>query len=175
MIAFVHHLRRVVPVACLFAAVSMSAQTAPTQEQNITQGVFGHLLGEWDISGSTLGKPTRTGAQVQPNCGGTFFELHIKDPARRDQYQARVFLGQKQDGRLVIHWLDRTGADTSQSLGTGKVSGDVVTMTFPYPEREFRDIFTYEPASDHWRLLIQTGPVDHPKVFSDWYFVRSKH
>ena len=175
MVAFVHHLRPVVLVACLFAAVSTSAQTTPAREQHITQSVFGHLLGEWDISGSTLGKPTKTGAQVQPEFGGSFIELHIKDPATRDQYEARVFFGEKQDGSLVIHWLDRTGADTSQTLGTGKVSGDVVTMTFPYPEGEFRDTFIYEPASDRWRLLIQTGPVDHPKVFSDWYFVRSKH
>ena len=173
MIGSVRKLRYVILSACLFALPAF-AQTAPTQKGNMSQGVFRHLLGNWNITGSTLGKPTITGAQVQAEFGDSFIEVHIKDPAQTDTYEARVFFGRKQDGDLVIHWLDRTGAETSQTLGTGTVSGNTVSMAFPYPEGEFRDTFTYEPTTDRWHLLIQMGSVDRPKVFSDWYFVRSK-
>ncbi len=48
-----------------------------------------------------------------------------------------------------------------------------MTLTFPYPEGTFHDKLTYDPAHDRWRLFIETGPADHLKVFSDWYFDRS--
>ena len=75
---------------------------------------------------------------------------------------------------MVVHWLAGTGAETSETLGTGSIAGDVVTLTFPYPEGTFRDKLTYDAAHDRWRLFIEMGSLDHPKVFSDWYFDRSR-
>lgn len=147
---------------------------APAPLKHISDGVLGHFLGTWTVTGSILGKPTKTGAQVQEILNGSFLEVHLKDPANNDRYEANVFFGEKQDGGLVVHWLDETGAETSQTLGTGSAEGNVVTLTFPYPEGAFRDKLTYDPAHDRWRLFIEMGPIDHSKVFSDWYFNRSR-
>ncbi len=174
MNGFLRKLPHRVPVLCLLLGSVSAPSQAPAPHKPIADGVLGHFLGTWTITGTTLGRPTITEAQVQELFSGSFLELHIKDPANKDRYEARVFFGQTQAGSLVVHWLDATGADTSQILGKGTVAGNVVTLTFPYPEGTFRDKLTFDPAQDRWHLFIEMGPADHPKVFSDWYFDRSK-
>jgi hypothetical protein len=137
-----------------------------------TEGVLSHFVGAWNVTGTTLGKPTVTSAEVQTEFGGSFLELHIKDPAARNGYEARVFFGTDSAGHLVVHWLDGTGGESSRTLGSGQAQGDLVTLDFPYPDGAFRDRLTYDSAQDSWRLYIETGPVDHPQVFSDWLFKR---
>jgi len=135
-------------------------------------GVLAHFVGQWSITGTTLGKPAVTGAEVEPEFDGNFLELHIKDPSGRDSYEARVYFGTDASGQLVVHWLDATGGETSRTLGGGQVQGDLVTLNFPYPDGAFRDRLTYDRAQDRWRLFIEMGPADHPRVFSDWFFKR---
>jgi hypothetical protein len=152
----------------LVLGASLPAFAAPKP----IDGVLSHFIGKWSITGTTRGKPAVTGADVQPEFDGNFLDLHIKDPAGRDGYEARVYFGSDASGSLVVHWLDATGGETSRTLGGGQVQGDVVTLTFPYPDGVFRDRLTYDRTQDSWRLFIEMGPADHPKVFSDWYFKR---
>ena len=147
---------------------SASALAAPKP----TDGVLGHFVGTWSITGTTLGKPTVTSAEVQPEFDGSFLELHIKDPTAPIGYEARVFFGSDSSGRLVVHWIDGSGGETSRTLGRGQIQGNLVTMDFPYPDGAFRDRLTYDSAKDSWRLYIESGPIDHPQVFSDWIFKR---
>ena len=86
-----------------------------------------------------------------------------------------MFVGRKDDGQFLAHWLDGTGAETSRTLGHGALAGDTLQLTFPYPEGEFRDSLSYDRARDRWRLLIVTGPQQPPEIFSDWYFEREVH
>ena len=153
-------------VICFGIVSTASAAPKPTD------GVLNHLIGSWKIEGTTLGKPTITGAEVRAEFGGSFLELHVKDPANRDPYEAQVFFGTDNKGRLVIHWLDGTGGETSRTLGSGQVKGDLATMRFSYPDGVFRNRLTYDEGHDRWRLFIEMGPMDHPKVFSDWVFTR---
>lgn len=143
------------------------AQTGP-----VTSGVLGQLIGDWTITGVTRGQMTQTGAQVRSEFGGAFLEMHIFDPDKRSQYEARVFIGEDARGALVAHWLDGTGGETSRTLGVGAVKGNHVTLTFPYPGNEFRDRLDYDRAKDRWRLVIEMGPRDHAQLFSDWTFDR---
>ncbi len=161
-------MRPVALAAVLIAASSEVCQAAPVGPGS----VFDRLAGTWTVSGTTMGKPTRTSADARSEFNGTFTELHIKDPRGVDHYEARVFFGKAENGKLVVHWLDGTGGETSRTLGSGDVTGDVVTMTFAYPEGTFRDTFTYDRIKDRWRLLILMGSTNHPRTFSDWYFDR---
>ena len=161
-------MRPVALATALIAAASEVCRAAPVGPG----GVFDSLAGTWTVSGTTMGKPTGTGADARSEFGGMFTELHIKDPRGVDRYEARVFFGKAENGKLVVHWLDGTGGETSRTLGSGDVNGDVVTMTFAYPEGTFRDTFTYDRIKDRWRLLVLMGPTDHPRTFSDWYFDR---
>ena len=85
-----------VPVFSLLLCSVPASSQAPLK--HITDGVLGHFIGTWSISGTTLGKPTTTGAQIQEDFNGSFLEVHIRDPAGKDWYEARVFFGEKQDG-----------------------------------------------------------------------------
>lgn len=138
----------------------------------VTDGVLGKFVGAWAISGTTRGEETATMAQVRPAFGGAFVELHIKDPSGRSDYEARVFLGQDEDGTVVAHWLDGTGGGSSRTLGTGRIVGDRLDLTFAYPEGEMRNQLSYDRAQDAWRMRIEMGPKAAPRVFSDWRFVR---
>ena len=154
--------------------ITISLCSWPASAAQLVNGVLGHLIGTWTISGTLLGHPTHTGADVKPVFGGAFLEMHVLDPEGQDHYEALIFFGQATDHKLVVHWLDGTGGETSRTLGTGQVSGDLASITFPYPDGIFRDRLTYDPARDRWRLLIEMGPEAHPKTFSDWFFERAK-
>lgn len=134
-------------------------------------GVLGRFVGDWTVSGQTRGHATATGAEVRAQFGGAFVELHIQDPTGRSPYEARVWFGQDGAGKLVIHWLDATGGETSRTMGTGDIKGDSLMFAFPYPDGTFRDRLEYDRAHDQWRLRIETGD-KAPVVFSDWLFTR---
>jgi len=153
---------------CLFISLSQAVAAAP-----LIDSVLRRFVGSWTISGTTRGKATASAAEVRPQFGGAFLELHIKDPTGKLPYEARVFLGEAKDGTIVAHWLDGTGGETSRTLGSGRIVGDRVELTFPYPEGEFRDRLEYDRVRDRWRLFIEMGPPDQPKTFSDWYFERT--
>jgi len=153
----------------LLAGVGQPAAAAP-----VTDGLLGDFVGDWVISGTTRGKPTATAAEVRPQFGGAFVELHVKDPAGKTPYEARVFFSQANDDAVVVHWLDATGGESSRTLGGGRFSGDRLDLTFAYPDGEMRNHLEYDRAHDRWRMLIETGPKDQPRIFSDWYFDRQK-
>ncbi len=159
------------PACTLLAALALHRAHAAAP---VATGLLAHLLGTWSIHGTTRGRPTTTGAEITPQFGGAFIEMHIKDPAGRSPYEARVFFGQAADGDLVIHWLDRTGGETSRTLGSGHIVADSLVFSFPYPDGTFRDRLSFDPAHDTWRLRIETGPAGQPVTFSDWYFDRIK-
>lgn len=156
----------------LLAGLLLAA--APACAAPMTEGPLRPLVGDWTVTGTTRGKAITTGAQVRPVFDGAFLEMHIKDQADAASYEARVFIGRNDKGGLVVHWLDATGGETSQTLGSGALTADGAKLVFPYPDDEFRDRLDYDRAHDRWRLFIEMGPRDHPKVFSDWYFDRTK-
>ena len=139
----------------------------------LADGLLGHLLGDWRISGPVRGRMVHNAAEARAVLGGAFVELHIHDPSPRHAYEARVFIGRTASGGLVAHWLDGTGGETSRTLGRGRIDGDVVELDFAYPNGMFRDRLSYDRAADRWRLLIASGPEEKPEVFSDWTFTRA--
>jgi len=168
--------RRGAVLALVLAAVVGVGMVSsrPAYAAPLTEGPLGPFVGDWTISGTTRGKAITTGAEVRPVFGGAFLEMHIKDPAGAAPYEARVFIGRNDKGRLIVHWLDATGGETSQTVGMGDLTADGAKLGFPYPGNEFRDRLDYDRAHDRWRLIIEMGPPSHPQVFSDWDFDRVK-
>ena len=156
----------------LSAAVFLCSWSA--QAAQLSGGLLGHLTGNWDVSGTTMGRPTHTHADVTPVFNGAFLAMHVLDPTKQDHYEALVFFGETATRDLVVHWLDVTGGESSRTLGNGHIAGDLVSMTFPYPDGVFHDRLTYDPARDRWRLLVEVGAGAHPRLFSDWFFDRVK-
>ena len=150
-------------VGAAFALAQPSFAAPP-----VADGALAHLVGNWKVNGTTMGKPTSTRAEVRSELGGAFLAMHIKDPTGKDPYEALVFFGWLRDGGILVHWLDVSGGETSRTLGTGRVDRNEVKLNFPYPKDALRDSLTYDSQHDRWRLFIKDGPTHHQSIYSDW-------
>jgi len=115
------------------------------------------LQGDWDMSGTLLGKPVKYRARGQRILHGGFLRLHMIDAADPPTYEADLFLGYDAHADDYIgHWLDRFGAAGARVVANGKRQGESLVILFPYAEGAFRDTFVYDPNKDTWSLLIES-------------------
>jgi Protein of unknown function (DUF1579) len=115
------------------------------------------LLGDWDMTGTLLGKPVKYHAHGQRVLHGGFLRLHMVDAAETSTYEAELFLGYDPHADDYIgHWLDRFGAAGARVVANGKRKGETLVIQFPYAEAAFKDTFAYDPNTDTWTLLIES-------------------
>ena len=94
------------------------------------------LQGDWDMTGTLLGKPVKYHARGERVLQGGFLRLHMIDAADAPTYEADLFLGY--DARAddyIGHWLDRFGAAGARVVASGKRQGDT---GHPIPLRRSR-------------------------------------
>ena len=60
-------------------------------------------------------------------------------------------------GHVIGHWLDNTGAAYSVPPATGVVSGDTLTLDFPYPTGAFHDTFVYDRSTKSWTMRLDAA------------------
>lgn len=119
------------------------------------------LDGTWVMSGDVMGKPVTYRMVARPTLQGAFTELHMNDVQVPSQYEARVFIGYDAESKtIIVHWMDSFGAKYSIPHGTGRVTGNSVQFTIPYPSGSFRDTFTYNPASKTWLFALDAAQPD---------------
>ena len=106
--------------------------------------------------GDVRGKPVEYRLESKRVLAETFVELHMVDVQSPPRYEARVFLGADRTGKVYVHWLDSFGPEYSIPHGTGAAIGDQIEVRIPYSGGTFRDTFTYVPATDDWRLAIDS-------------------
>ena len=115
------------------------------------------LQGDWDMTGTLLGKPVRYHARGERVLQGGFLRLHMIDVADAPTYEADLFLGYDAHADDYIgHWLDRFGAAGARVVASGKRKGETLVIQFPYAEAAFKDTFVYDPNSRSWSLLIES-------------------
>src|SRR5579864_4399044 len=91
------------------------------------------LLGDWDMSGTLLGKPVKYRARGERVLQGGFLRLHMIDVADAPPYEADLFLGYDAHADDYIgHWLDRFGAAGARVVASGKRQGETLVIQFPY-------------------------------------------
>lgn len=115
------------------------------------------LQGDWDMTGTLLGKPVRYHARGERVLQGGFLSLHMIDAAEAPTYEADLFLGY--DARAddyIGHWLDRFGAAGARAVASGKRQAETLIIQFPYADAAFKDTFVYDPKSHAWSLLIES-------------------
>ena len=119
------------------------------------------LAGEWQMSGTVLGKPVRYRAHGRWVLNDAWLELAMVDMHRPPQYQAWLFIGY--DGKAqdyVAHWLDRFGAAGARVVGSGERHERTLVLRFPYAEGTLRDTLTLAPDSGSGALLLETQQPD---------------
>jgi hypothetical protein len=131
-----------------------NAEDASTAENVYLDG----LKGNWDMTGTLLGKPVKYRAQGERVLQGGFLRLHMLDTgAAAPPYEADLFLGYDARAKdYVAHWLDRFGAAGARVVATGTRNGETLVIQFPYAEGAFKNTFTFDPKSRTWTLVIDS-------------------
>ncbi len=146
-------------LACAFSLASPWQSAIAAGQQN-RPALLTSLDGHWIMIGDVMGKPVKYDMEAFPTLQGVFTEIHMKDVEVPSQYEARVFIGVAKNGKLIVHWLDSTGAANSTPHGAGSISGNTITFKIPYPSSTFRDTLTYHPDEDSWSLVLQAQQSD---------------
>lgn len=140
----------------LFVGMSLQAARAadaPSADNAYLDG----LQGEWDMTGTLLGKPVKYHARGERVLQGGFLCLHLNDLGAAPAYEAEIFLGfDARAADYVVHWLDRFGAAGARVVATGKRSGEKLVILFPYAEGAFRNTYEFDPKAHSWSLIIES-------------------
>jgi hypothetical protein len=160
-------------VSLLFAALApgLAAQeasspapalpTPPGRAADPRPELLRQLDGRWVMQGDVLDKPVTYDLSVQPVLDAAFSELHMRDSHVPSEYEARVFIGvDPDDGTVIAHWLDNSGARYSIPHGTGRIEGETLRFIIPYPEGAFRDTLRRDPHAGTWTFDIEAARPD---------------
>jgi hypothetical protein len=141
----------------LFLAMGAERLARAEDARSPDNAYLNRLQGDWDMTGTLLGKPVKYHARGQRVLHGGFLRLHMIDAADVPTYEADLFLGYDAHADDFIgHWLDRFGAAGARVVASGKRQGETLVMQFPYAEAAFKDTFVYDPNTDIWSLLIES-------------------
>jgi hypothetical protein len=134
------------------------------------------LKGDWDLSGTLLGKPVRYQARGERVLQGGFLRLHMLDASGAPPYEADVFIGfDAHAGDYVAHWLDRFGAAGARVVASGARRGPRLVIQFPYADGAFRDTFVWQAETASWSLLLESQAKDGTwSTFASYTLTRPK-
>jgi hypothetical protein len=145
---------------CAFVLMAGAGIQHPARAQTASSADDAYLdalRGDWDMSGTLLGKPVKYRARGERVLQGGFLRLHMIDASDAPTYEADLFLGyDAHAGDYIGHWLDRFGAAGARVVASGKRQGEMLVILFPYAEAAFKDTFVYDPNSRSWSLLIES-------------------
>jgi hypothetical protein len=148
--------RAALSIVALFVATGSQvarASDAPSPDNAYLDG----LQGEWEMTGTLLGKPVKYHARGERVLQGGFLRLHMIDLGAAPNYEAELFLGfDAHAGDYVVHWLDRFGAAGARVVASGKRTGKTLVVLFPYAEGAFRNTYEFDPKSRGWSLIIES-------------------
>jgi hypothetical protein len=149
--------RAIVCAFILLAAIGTEPLARAEDARSADNAYLDELQGDWDMTGTLLGKPVKYHARGERVLQGGFLRLHMIDAAEVPTYEADLFLGYDAHADDYIgHWLDRFGAAGARVVASGKREGSTLVIQFPYAEAAFKDTFVYDLNSRTWSLLIES-------------------
>jgi hypothetical protein len=139
-------------------AQAASESSAPAAARPSVEPLLDALVGDWSMAGQVVGHPATYDLAGRRVLGGKYVELHMTDVTRPPKYEARVFIGADTvAGRILVHWIDNTGAAYSVPPGTGTIAGDTLVFEIPYSTGPFRDTFTFDRRARIWTFRLESG------------------
>lgn len=160
----------VIVMMCLPVAFSQTKGVSSNGEL-----LLSHLVGTWDMPGEVEGKPVQYSFEAARVLHDKLVHMYMKDLATPSPYEADVYIGfDTARACYITFWLDNFGVDSAGSvLGYGRCKGDTLVILFNFSNEPFRDTFTYDPANDTWRFLLEDGNLQGTwKTFADYKLVR---
>src|ERR1700733_841152 len=115
-----HRGRAIFCAFALFMAMEAEHPTHAADARSADNVYLDALQGNWDMTGTLLGKPVKYHARGERVLQGGFLRLHMIDAAEVPTYEADLFLGYDAHADDYIgHWLDRFGAAGDGAVGIG--------------------------------------------------------
>jgi hypothetical protein len=149
--------RRAIFGAVMLLALGTQCMAGAADARSPDNTYLDALQGDWDMSGTLLGKPVKYHAHGERVLQGGFLRLHMIDATDAPTYEADLFLGYDAHADDYIgHWLDRFGAAGARVVANGKRKGETLVIQFPYADAAFKDTFVYNSNSRTWSLLIES-------------------
>jgi hypothetical protein len=144
-----------------FLALAALAPAGTAAEPPEATRFLGQLNGEWDMTGTVLGKPAHYRAHGAWVLNGAWLELSMVDVGRPPAYQADLYIGYDATAQdYIAHWLDRFGAAGARVVASGERHERTLVLHFPYAEGAFRDTLTLAGDSASGTLLIEAQRAD---------------
>ncbi len=178
-------LRQVILLPTALALFATAVAASPPANAAVKPGpAFERLAGCWQIDGVVAGKPIKHLAKGGWRLDGNYFVYQEQSAPGEPAYQAVAFFGRRDDGKLVMHWLDTYGGQYSQTTGFGEEKADRIEVDTPYPDGPMHSVITWastgaSPAASAgeptggWRMRITEHPNGKPEqLFSDYRFSR---
>jgi len=151
--------------ACLAAAIASPASAAAAKPGP----TFERLAGCWRIQGVVAGQQVRHLAKGEWRLDHSYFVYQEQSAPKEPAYSAVAFFGRRDDGKLVMHWLDIYGGQYSQTTGFGEEKADRIEVDTPYPAAPMHSVITWDNAG--WRMRLTEHPAGKPeRLFSDYRF-----
>jgi hypothetical protein len=125
------------------------------------QSFLGQLGGDWELTGTLLGKPVHYHARGRWVLQGAWLRFAMVDAASPPAYEAQLFLSyDAQADDYIAHWLDRFGAAGARVVASGPRTGDTLVLLFPYAQGAFRDTLRLTGGARGGTLLIESQAKD---------------
>ena len=148
-------------VASLLLALTVLAPFSADAEPPAATRYLAQLTGDWQMSGTVLGKAVRYRAHGRWVLNDAWLELSMQDVARPPHYQAQLYIGYDgKAGDYVAHWLDQFGAAGARVVASGERHERTLVLNFPYAEGAFRDTLTLAADSASGTLLLEAQRSD---------------
>ncbi len=141
------------------------ADESPDGPKRIFKDAFiENLTGNWKLTRKIRGKEVVNKVNVKWVLNYQFLQLHMKDTADQQAYEAIVLIGYAHaDKKYVAHWCDTYGGKFS-AVGHGKRSGDSIEFVFQYPDGPFYNRFTWNAKAKGWTFRMESQGKDGKRV-----------
>jgi len=142
-------------LALLSAGPALAQEPLDGPKHPMQDPLLDHMVGSWKLAGRIAGQPAEHSVSAEWVLNHQFLHVHEKSNAPSKNgttYEAMIFIGYDNTSeRYVVHWLDIYGGRFSETLGYGKRDGNIIRLTFEYPDGPFHTTFLWEDASKSWR------------------------
>ena len=147
--------------ALVLALLPIAVKAQPPVVPEFHDDLLDHLQGNWIATGLSSGRPATFLIQSEWVLNHQFFHVSQKQEgvggASGFKFEADFYIGfdaaQKQ---YIAHVLTVFGAGDSPT-GSGKKSGNDLTLSFPRPQGEIVYHFDWQPASKTWKITAMNN------------------
>ncbi len=133
----------------LLLASSMTAQgPRPFQDS-----LLDHLVGHWNVTGTRNGRPMRQTINSEWVLNHQFLQVLQKQDPAAGNFQASFYIGNNPGKQQLAAHLLTTFGGGDAPIGSGEVSGNEFSLTFPRPKGVIAYRFVWQPESKSWHIV----------------------